>query len=87
MLTLSDGTILTPGRIGRAAEVVDFTEYHWPQGECDDARAREMVRFARVQELKMYARLASVIYEIVETEVREQLRKRQLAANPRKDDR
>ena len=42
---------------------------------------------ARVCELKMRARLASVIYEMVETEVREQLRKRQLAANLRKDDR
>ena len=34
-----------------------------------------------------HRQVASVIYEMVETEVREQLRKRQLAANPRKDDR
>jgi hypothetical protein len=48
---------------------------------------REILIAARVQELKMYARLASVIYEVVETEVRKQLRDRQLAAHPRKDDR
>ena len=49
--------------------------------------AQEIMIAARVQELKMYGRLASAIYEVVETEVLKQLRERQLAANPRKDDR
>ena len=42
---------------------------------------REILIAARVQELKMYGRLASAIYEVVETEVLKQLRERQLAAN------
>ena len=33
--------------------------------------AREILIAARVQELKMCARLASAIYEVVETELRE----------------
>jgi hypothetical protein len=48
---------------------------------------REILIAARVQELKMYGRLASAIYEVVESELRKQLQERQLAANPRKDDR
>ena len=49
--------------------------------------AREIMIAARMQELKMYARLASLIYEVVETELLKQLRERQPGANPRKDDR
>ena len=39
--------------------------------------AQEIKIAARVQELKMYARLASLIYEVVETELLKQLRERQ----------
>ena len=41
MLTLSDGTILTPGRIGREAEV-SICRTRFQRGGRDDARSREI---------------------------------------------
>ena len=87
MLTFADGTILTPGRIGREAEVLDLPN-PLQQGACDDARGPgDRDRRAGCRNSKCTARLASAIYEVVETELRKQLQERQLAANPRKDDR